>query len=116
EVPLEMRLVDRDILDADRRVVAVDLDDPIYQQERVAVREKLQQPGNIETVQRLRRFLCHRFYFPFLFPSTRLRRAAISRNACLMGWAGEPAHFSPAGMSFITPLPAAICALSPMVM
>src|SRR5690606_2266198 len=101
---------------ADSGVVAIDINDLVDEQKRVAVRQKPQQLGNIDTFQRLRRFLYHRFYFPFRFPSARLRKAAISRNACRMGCAGEPAHRSPAGISFITPLPAASCARSPMLM
>ena len=40
KVALEMRLVDRDVLDADRRIVAVDLDDPVDQQEGIAMRQQ----------------------------------------------------------------------------
>src|SRR5690606_3248204 len=116
KMTLEVRLVHRHVLDADGRVVAIHLNDPVNQQKRVAVRQQPHQLGNIDTFQRLGRVLYHRFYFPFRFPSARLRKAAISRNACRMGCAGDPAQRSPAGMSCITPLPAASCARSPIVM
>ena len=57
EMPGELRLVERDVLDADAGVVAVDLDDAVDQQERVAVRQQLQDlldVGRAE-LQRLRR-------------------------------------------------------------
>ena len=38
----ELRLVEGDVLDADAGLVAVDLDDLVDQQERIAVRQQLQ--------------------------------------------------------------------------
>src|SRR5690606_22913757 len=40
KVTLESRLVDGDVLDADRRVVAVDLDNPVNHEHRITVRQR----------------------------------------------------------------------------
>src|SRR5690606_6606840 len=47
EVALEERLVDGDVLDADNSTVGLDLDDPIDQEERVAMRDHLHDLGDI---------------------------------------------------------------------
>ena len=41
KMPLEVRLVDGDVLDADAGFVAVDVADPVDHQERIAVRQRL---------------------------------------------------------------------------
>ena len=46
-----MRLVEGDVLDADGGVVAVDIDDPVDHQERVAVRQKLHDAFDVERLQ-----------------------------------------------------------------
>ena len=44
---IELRLVERDVLDADAAFVATHLDDLVDEQEGIAVRKKLQDPQNI---------------------------------------------------------------------
>ena len=45
-----MRLVEGDVLDADGGIVAVDVDDAVDQQERVAMRQKPVDAVNVEAV------------------------------------------------------------------
>ena len=77
-----MRLVDRDVLDADAGLVAVDLDDPVDEQKRIAVRQRFQ---DLQDVHRLearsaRPIICSS---PGLNPPARVRASSAARFACL---------------------------------
>ena len=73
--PMELRLVEGDVLDADRRLVAVDLDDAVDHQERIAVRQQLQDLLDVGRLERRRRsFIRSR---P---PSVSARAARASRS------------------------------------
>src|SRR5690606_17336339 len=53
KMPLEMRFVRRDVLDADRGIVAVDFNDAVDEQKRIAVRQQPHQAEHVETVERI---------------------------------------------------------------
>ena len=61
----EMRLVDRDIFDADRRIVVIDLDDAVHQQERIAMRQQRHQLADIDGLKRYRLCFSHNNLVPF---------------------------------------------------
>src|SRR5829696_570680 len=126
----EMRLVDGDVLDADTALVAANLDDPIYQQERVAVREQIH---DLQDVRRSQLSLCHASHSPpesvhetphsgagirSSFARTRwdarFFRVCSSRNQSRTGFAGVPPHRDPGGTSLLTLLEPAICAPMPI--
>ncbi len=48
KVALKERLVDRDVLDADDPLAVLDLDDPIDQQERIAMRQDVQDRADVD--------------------------------------------------------------------
>ena len=52
EMAGEIRFVDRDILDADRGVVAVDIDDPVDHQKRKAMRQQFVDCLDVEADKR----------------------------------------------------------------
>jgi hypothetical protein len=56
EMAGELRLVEGDVLDADAGIVAVDLDDPVDQEERVAVRQQFENPHDVGALKRGGRF------------------------------------------------------------
>src|SRR5690606_14395074 len=51
----ELRLVHRDVLDADAGIVAIDLDDAVDEQERIAVRNALHDPIDVGDTEGFRR-------------------------------------------------------------
>src|SRR3984893_15844047 len=57
--PLELRLVDADILDADAGLVAPRLDHPVDHQKWIAVRQGFQQAQNVKRFDRYRHCLVH---------------------------------------------------------
>ena len=57
EMAREMRLVEGDVLDADGRLVAVDIDDPVDQQERIAMRQQLPASRLMSSVSSVDRLL-----------------------------------------------------------
>src|SRR5438105_11722587 len=47
EVPLEERLVDRDVLDADDPLLPFDLDDPVHEEEGIAMRQDVHDAADV---------------------------------------------------------------------
>src|SRR5215204_727655 len=89
----ELRLVDGDVLDADTALVAANLDDPVYQQERVAMREQIH---DLLDVRRPQLSLCHASNSPpsrctrHLIPARASRRLSRER-AGMQGFLGYAA-------------------------
>src|ERR1700687_4405915 len=100
------RLVDRHVLDPDAAVVAPDIDDPVDQQHRIAMRKRLEDGVGVHN---LKSDPCLPQSRPSPFGSavpsrTRRSSATISRNHCLVGFAKKPPQRPLAGMSSLTAL------------
>src|SRR5229473_4457028 len=116
EMPEKRWFVEGDVLDADAAVIASDIDNPVDQQHRVAVRERLE---DFIDVHELKSDRCLHQSRPSSFGSdvlSRTRRsiATISRNHCLVGFAKWPPQRPLAGISSLTALIAVTWAPSPM--
>src|SRR6266571_4490212 len=94
EVALEERLVEGDVLDADHALPLLDLQDPIDQEERVAVREDLQDPPDVHHGRRLP----HRSSSTPAQPERRLARRLV-RAATLRAAPPAEAASAPAASS-----------------
>src|SRR5712672_730125 len=116
EMPEKRWLVKGDVLDSDAAVIDSDIDNPVNQQHRIAVRERLQDLIDVHELKFDRRLHQSR---PSSFGSdvlSRTRRsiATISRNHCLVGFAKWPPQRPLAGISSLTALIAVTWAPSPM--
>ncbi|MNL23923.1 hypothetical protein D3C87_1453360 [compost metagenome] len=67
EMTGEMRFVDRHVLDANRRIITIDLDDLVDEQERVTMRQKLHDFQNVSRAERRLGFFSHRFFLLFFY-------------------------------------------------
>src|SRR5262245_14905916 len=121
KVPEKAGLVEGDVLDADTAVIGPDVDHPVDQQHRITMRQRLQDVLDVDDIEQDLGFLHHSFPSPSPLrwaELSRARRSSVltSRNHCLAGRAMWPPQRWFAGISSITPLVAAICAPSPIVM
>src|ERR1700676_3488768 len=110
-------LVVGDVLDADARVIGADIEHPIDQQHRIAVRQRLEDLIDIHERESDRCLLHHSRPSPLgdaVLSRTRRSSATISRNHCLVGLAKKPPQRPLAGMSSLTALIAVTWAPSPM--
>src|SRR5216683_5808912 len=117
KMPLKWRLAEGDVLDADAGVIGPDIEHPIDQQHRIAVRQRLEDLIDIHERKSDRCLLHQSRPSPFgsTVPSrTRRSTATISRNHCLVGFAKKPPQRPLAGMSSLTALIAVTWAPSPM--
>src|ERR1700716_382371 len=110
------RLVDRHVLDPDTAVVAPDIDDPVDQQHRIAMRKRLEDGIDVHDLKSDR---CLHQSRPSPFESavpsrTKRSTATISRNHCLVGFAQLPPPRPFSGLSSLTALIAVTTAPSPM--
>src|SRR4051794_39795376 len=106
-MPEKWRLVESDIFDTDATVIGRDIDHPINQQHRIAVRQRLQNFIDIDKLE-FYRWIPH-YSRPSPFESAELSRtrrssATISRNHCRVGLAKWPPQRPPAGISSLTAL------------
>src|SRR5690606_37374635 len=116
EMSLEMRLVERDVLDADAAVVTVHLDDAVDEKKRIAMRQELQNALNVDAFELARPGCPFRHLVSSSLgarPRAILRRTAVSRSQSRSGCAGNPAHRARAGTWRVRPARAAIWAPSP---
>src|SRR6476619_4671133 len=82
KMPEKRRFVDGDVLDADPAVIASDIDDPVDQQHRIAVRERLQDLVDVHELEADRCLLHHSCPSPFgsaVPPRARRSSATSSR-------------------------------------
>src|ERR1700675_3297846 len=88
KMPLKCGLVEGDVLDTNAAVVAADVDDPIDQQHRVAMRQCLEDGIDVHQLKS-DRCVRHSRPSPLSAVPSRTRRstAMISRNHCLVGLA-----------------------------
>src|ERR1700676_195840 len=103
----ERQFVEGNVLDADAAAIASDVDDPIDQQHRVAVRKRLEDVVDIHERKPDRCLVHYSCPSPFgsgVLPRTRRSTARISRNHCLVGFAKWPPQRPLAGMSSLTAL------------
>src|SRR5712671_5965072 len=116
EVPEKRGLVEGDVLDADSAVIGSNIDNPVDQQHRIAVRERLQNFIDVHELKfdwRLHQSRPSSFGSDVL-SRTRRSIATISRNHCLVGFAKWPPQRPLAGISSLTALIAVTWAPSPM--
>src|SRR5882672_7277354 len=108
-MPHELRLVDRDVLDSDAALVATDIDDAVDHQKRIAVRQRLENGGNIGRLEcgpgdshfpHPHSLSCAR---PPLLSLVSRSSVATSRSHCLPDLAGYPAQRAPDGTLLMTP-------------
>src|SRR6185369_7075465 len=109
------------VFDADSRLVAAHLDDAVHHEKRVAVRQRLEDLGDINRLDG-QDLIIHAAGSCSSSPSSDARRfwakcssTFTSRNHCFTGLAGVPPQRAPGGTSPPTMLIAAICAPSPIV-
>src|ERR1700730_2367032 len=117
KVPEKRQLVEGDVLDADAGVIGADIDHPVDQQHRKAVRQRLEDVVDIHERKFDRCLLHHSRPSPFgsdVLSRTRRSTARISRNHCLVGFAKWPPQRALAGISSLTALIAVTCAPSPI--
>src|SRR6185312_8415704 len=114
---LKLRFVEGHVLDADGTLVAIHRDDAVDHQERVAMRQRiedLKDPGSFEgfTIHSSGPSSCFAKAVP---PRRASRRSADTpRIQSRVGSAGVPPYFLPAGTSHATPELAAIEAPVPI--
>jgi hypothetical protein len=115
-MPEKRRLVEGDVLDADAAVIGPDIDHPVDQQHRIAVRQRLEDLVDIHELEPDRCSSITPAPRPSDRPEPRASRstATISRNHCLVGLAKKPPQRPLAGMSSLTPLIAVTWAPSPI--
>src|ERR1051326_3028273 len=117
EMPEELRLVGGHVLDADGRLVAADLHDAVHHEQRIALRQRLEQLEDIGGAECLRGHVSSSGLSLSRRRSCRTRRD--SRTSVLSqsrnGRAGNPPHWTPAGTSVMTPLRAPSLAPRPIV-
>src|SRR5262249_9126254 len=116
EVALELRLVDRDVLDADAMVFTADVDDAVDHHERVAMRKEPQDFQNFRGFRRRAAHSASPSAGVLLRPArTRRRTVAWPRFHSIAGSAGKPAQRLPAGTCDMTPALAPSTAPVPIV-
>ncbi len=121
EMARELRLVEGDVLDADAGLVAVDLDDPVDEQKRIAVRQQLEdsagcrRPASVvgvsvmsrtpkQSVGSARRSIVAGRFAVFGGNAIAMQaffRVVISRNHSRIGLAGVPPQRAPGGTSLV---------------
>src|SRR5205807_5258181 len=127
EMPGKERLVVRHVLDADARFIAADGDNAVHQQERITLRQELEEVLRPQRQQFLIGIVHLAPSVPSLSWGRSRRRAtrvssasrlstAVSRRKERARRPGVPSHFAPAGTSLKTEHAAPIWAPSPMVM
>src|SRR5688572_22392751 len=104
EMTLKHRLVIGNVLDAGRALVAIDVDDAIDHQKRIAVRQRLEDVRDFKCGELAPGRLVgnHGVVHQRRSPLLSLRRVATSRQKSLKLCAGAPATSLPAGISVAT--------------
>src|SRR5437879_2647206 len=105
-MPKDARFVEGDVLDADTAVVGPDVDHPVDQEHRIAMRQRFQDVLDRDDIEPDRCFLHYSCPSPLSAEPSRTRRstATISRNHCLVGLAKWPPQRPLGGMSSFTAL------------